>query len=619
MRFVVSASLLGLASFSSFAFAESSIHTGDVVVTASRIPQPRDSVVSDVSVITRDEIERSGQSTLVELLSTQPGVQIESNGGPGATANIHLRGTSSQQVVVLVDGLRMGSATNGTTAFQQITPEQIERIEIVRGPASSLYGSDGVGGVIQIFTRQPEGKPAVNASLGYGSYNTKTASAGVGGKVDNTRFSLNVSSLDTNGISSLDTNIGKDGDDDGYRNLTFSGLLKQGWAEGHEVGFQFFHSEGSGEFDSNNFGAHQDMRQQLFALTSDDKIAAFWNSHLKIGESMDDLHSEGSFGISDIRTKQRQYYWQHDFSLPLGVLTLAYDRLEDRVKSSTAYSKTYRSNNGWLANYTLEYGPHAFNAGLRRDDNSQFGKHDTGNVGYGYRINDFWRLAGSYGTAFRAPTFNDLYWPFQNFGFGFTYQGNPNLRPETSRNREISLTYDQGHHRVSGTVYHNKVDDLLVCCQGLPADFPVNVGSASIKGLTLAYEGWFGNYHLRASADVLSPKNDDTGAVLARRARQHGVLALNRRMGDLELGGEVVTVGNRFNDAANDFKLDGYTLVNLTADYKLNDDWSLNARVNNLFDRDYALATTANNFAPNNPDYRTPGVNGFISLRWQPQ
>lgn len=601
------------------AHAQVSIYSDDVVITASRVEQSRESVLADVSVITRDDIERAGQSTLVELLRTQPGVQIESNGGPGANANVHLRGTHSQAVVVLVDGMRMGSATNGTTAFNQITPEQIERIEIVRGPASSLYGSDAVGGVIQIFTRQGAGKPNFTASAGYGSYDTRTASAGVGGTVENTRFALNVSSLDTDGISALKVSKGVDADHDGYRNLTVSGHLNQKLAEGHDIGLQLFHSEGSGEFDGRNFPANQDMRQQIIAVTSDNRLAGFWMSHLKLGESMDDLRSEGSFGISNIRTKQRQYSWQNDFSLPLGMLTLAYDRIEDRVKSDTAYARDYRSNNGWLANYLLELGPHAFNLGLRRDDNSQFGKHDTGNIGYGYQIAPHWRVTGSYGTAFRAPTFNDLYWPFQDFGYGFTYQGNPDLKPETSRNKEVSVTYDQGHHRVTATAYHNRIDDLLVCCQGLAHDFPVNVGAATIKGVTLAYEGWFGNYHMRTNLDVLNPKNDDTGNVLTRRARQYGSLWLGRTMGDLELGAEVIASGKRYNDAANNHRLHGYTLVNLTAAYRFTPEWSLNARVDNLFDRAYALTTTASDFNPTAPDYGTPGINAFVGLRWQPK
>lgn len=617
MKKTISISFVGLSFVTPYihAQAQESIYSNDVVVTASRIEEPRDSVLSDVSVIVREDIERAGQTTLVELLRTQPGVQIESNGGFGATSNVHLRGTHSQAVVVLIDGMRMGSATNGTTALEQIPTEQIERIEIVRGPVSSLYGSDAVGGVIQIFTRKAEGKPSFSANLGYGTYNTRKAGASVAGEMNGTGFALNVSSLDTDGFSTLDTNDGQDGDDDSYRNLSISGRLTQQLAEGHKLGVQFFHSKGSNEFDSSDFDAHQDLRQQVFALTSDNRFTGIWTSHLKIGESMDDLSSVGAFGTSNLRTKQRQYYWQHDLALPAGTLSLAYDRLEDRVDGSTAFSRDYRSNNGWLANYIVESGPHAFRAGIRRDDNSQFGEHETGNLGYGYRINNQWRLSGNVGTAFRAPTFNDLYWPFQEFAGGlFSFRGSPDLKPESSRNKEVTLTYDQGHHRISTTAYHNKIENLIVGSQGLFHDFPVNVGNATIKGVTVAYEGWFDTYHARANLDVLSPKNDDTDNILVRRARQYATFWLGKTVGDLEVAGEVIVSGQRYNDAANSLRLGGYTLVNLTTNYRLNEDWSINARVENLFDREYALVSTSTSTY-----YNTPRTNLFVGLRWQPK
>ena len=612
------AGLVGLL-FTHTAFAENtSIYAHDVVVTASRILEPRESVINDVTVITSEQIERSGQSTFAELLSTEPGIEIESNGGVGSTSNIHVRGTGSQAVVVLIDGMRVSSATLGTTNFSQIQPEQIERIEIVRGPASSLYGSDAIGGVIQIFTTQGQGAPHLSASAGYGSYNTQQSSAMFSGATESTRYALGVTSLTTDGISSLRTNKGVDGDKDAFRNLNFNGNISHTWAEGQEIGAQAYSSEGHYNFDGNNFRAYQDLRQQIFALTSKNKITNNWVSNLRVGESMDDVDSIGSFGTSAIKTNQRQYSWQNDLKLPLGSLILAYDRIEDKVKADVAFTQKDRANNGYLANYLLEQGDHAFKFGLRRDNNSQFGEHNTGNIGYGYRITPQWRVAGSYGTAFRAPTFNDLYWPFQNFGFGFTFQGNPNLKPETSRNKEISLTYDQGHHRISTTVYHNKIDNLIVGSQGIANDFPVNVGTATIQGVTVAYEGWFSRYHLRASADVQDPRNDDTDKVLTRLSRTHGSVWLGQNWGKLEIGSEVVASGKRYNDAANDFELAGYALVNMTAKYKLDDDWSLNARLNNLLDRRYDLATSATSFGPTAPAYSTPGTNVFVSLRYSP-
>lgn len=601
------------------AHAQESIYSDEVVVTANRVPQSRENVLADVSVIEREEIDRAGQSTLAELLRSQPGVEIDSYGGPGSLSNVRLRGTSSQSIVVLVDGMRVSSATTGTTAFNQIPPEQIERIEIVRGPVSSLYGADAVGGVIQIFTRQGDRKNRVSGYAGTGSYNTHQFGGGVSGGNESTRFALNLGKINTDGISSFHTHQGYDADDDGFSNISYSGHLSHVLTEGHDVALQAYGSNGHNQVDGNDFPAYADLRQYSYALTSNNRFTDYWLSHIKLGQSMDGNKGVGLYYDTWVRTYQRQYSWQNDLTLPLGMLTLAYDRLEQHVESNTDYSRTHRSDNGWLANYLLEQGPHAFRAGLRTDDDSQFGRHNTGNIGYGYRFDQHWRAAGNYGTAFRAPTFNDLYWPYQNYGFGYSYQGNPDLKPETSRNKEISLVYDQGHHRISATAFHNKVDDLIIGFQGIAADTPANVGSATIKGLTLTYEGWFGTYHLRANGDVQSPKDDDTGKVLPRRARQYASLVASKTWGELEVGTEMNASGQRYNDTDNTIKLDGYALVNLIANYTLNADWSLNARFNNVFDREYALATTAFSFAPDAPAYNTPGANLFVGIRYQPK
>lgn len=614
MKKNVTASLIGLLFSSAIFAADTSIYTDDVLVTASRIPQSRESVLADVSVIDREEIERAGQSTLVELLRTLPGVEIESNGGIGQASAIHLRGTSSQSVLVLLDGIRVGSATLGTTAFEEISPEQIERIEVVRGPASSLYGSDAIGGVIQIFTKQGEGKPQLSASVGYGSYNTRQAAASFSGKVEQTRFALNVSSLESDGISALRNQTGPDADRDGYRNLSVSGSVSHEIVQGHEIGIQLYNSFNHTNFDDDFlFHAHQDMIQRGFSLNSRNQILANWESNIKIGQGEDDLNSFGSsFGRSSLRTYQRQYSWLNNFKLPLGTLTLGFDRLAQHVEGNTSFVKSERDDNGYLASYLVDKGAHSFQVSLRHDDNSQFGEHDTGNIGYGYHINEFWRVTGNFGTAFRAPTFNDLYFPFQDFGVFGTYQGNPNLKPETSRNKEISAVYDQGHHRVSATLYQNEIKNLLVCCQGLFNDFPTNVGSATINGLNLAYEGWVSNLHVRASSDFLDPRNDDTDKLLTRRAREHGVLWIGQTWRDWEIGSELIASGKRFDDAANTRKLDGYAIINLTANYKLNPDWSLNARANNILDKEYTLATQFGT------PYGTPGANLFVGIRYSP-
>ena len=629
MKKTTIASLIGLA-FSTQAFAAENIHLDDIVVTARRVAQSRESVIADVTVINREQIENAGQSTLTELLSTQPGIEMESSGGVGDISNIHIRGNSSQSVVVLIDGMRIASATLGTSNFSQIQPEQIERIEILRGPASSLYGSDAIGGVIQIFTIKGKGDLHFDATAGYGSYNTQQAAASVSGNIKNTSFFAGVSSITTNGISSKKINSGLDSDKDSFRNLSFNGSITHSWADGQDIGAQLYTSNGHGNFDNNNFPAYQDSRQESYAISSNNKISDTWTSHLRLGKSSDtskSIRSDGSFGLSYLRTMQDQFTWQNDVKFPSGTLVLAYDRLEDNVDGTTDFSQKRRINNGYLASYALEKDSHAFTLGLRRDYNSQFGSHSTGNIAYGYKLNSLWKASASFGTAYRAPTFNDLYWPFTDYSFTdlvtgifipYTYQGNKDLKPETSRNKEASITYDQGHHKISLIAYQNEIDNLLVCCNGTSADHPENVGAATINGATFAYEGWFSNYHLRASADIQDPRNDLTDKLLARRSKEHGVIWLGYNFNKWDFGGEIVASGKRYNDADNAIKLGGYTLVNLTTKYRVNADWSINARVNNLLDKEYALTTTATTDSLTSPDYNTMGTNIFVSARYSP-
>jgi vitamin B12 transporter len=619
MKKTTIASLIGLAFSTQISAQTGSIYANDIVVTATRLVENRDNVIGDISVITSQDIQRAGQSSLTELLQSQPGVEIETNGGAGSLSNVRLRGTNAQSVVVLIDGMRISSAANSLTNFGQVQLNQIDRIEILKGAASSLYGSDAIGGVIQIFTKQGKEGVQISANAGYGSFNTQQISTGINGKINDTKFSLGIASNSSDGISTYKTKNGQDADKDSFNNLGLSANISQKINENHELGFQTFLNDGHLNLDGDNFPAHQNNQQRIFAINSKNKLTSFWLSQLKIGESTDVANAVGSYGSNNTKSMQRQLYWQNELTLPLGRLLLAYDRIEDKVKSTTAYSLDHRTNDGFIAGYQLNYQAHAANFSFRHDNNSQFGGHNTGSVNYGLKFADFWRVSAAYGTAFRAPTFNDLYWPFQDYGIYGTYEGNPSLKPETSRNKELSLTYDQGHHRLSATVFENKISNLIIGSQGLFNDSPINLGKASITGLTLSYEGWLSNYHIRANADFQDPKNEDGDEkILPRRAKKHGSAWIGKSWNTFEVGTELIANGRRFNDADNTIPLGGYTLVNLTAKYKIDNDWSLNGRINNLFDRDYALATTASSWDRSLPAYNTPGLNLFIGISYSP-
>jgi vitamin B12 transporter len=584
------------------------IRTDDVVVTASRVAQSADELLADVTVINREEIERAGQSTLTELLQRQPGVEISSNGGAGKQSSVFLRGTNSDHVVVLVDGLRINSATLGTTSFEGIPLAQIERIEILRGPASSLYGADAIGGVIQIFTRRGHGAPTLNAFVGYGRYKTRRAEAGVSGSSDRTRYAINLSSLDSDGFSAQKVDSGLDADSDPYRNLSVSASISHQLAEGHELEAQYFYSDGHNDYDCNNSTCNNDQLLRSYGLTSRNRILSNWNSTLKIGVGVDDSVDHSAFPGA-FRTEQRQYSWQNDLTLPAGILTLAYDRLEQEVSGTTDYDVTSRDNNGWLASYLVYVGPHSLQASLRRDGNSQFGNHTTRGLSYAYRFTPAWSASASYGTAFKAPTFNQLYFP----GFG-----NPDLVPETSRNREVSLRYQGEASRAGVTAFYNEVEDLIVF-SGPPSGFnPINVGEARLRGLTLD-SGWqFTNHwHLGGNLTIQSPRSNDTGTLLPRRAQRHGTLNLDYRAERLQAGMELVASSERYNNLANTKRMAGYALINLTASYALRPEWKIEARLNNLLGKDYILAHTGN--GATSAPFEMPGTDLFIGLRWQPQ
>ncbi|HSI43145.1 MAG TPA: TonB-dependent receptor [Methylotenera sp.] len=613
MKKSIIASLVGLA-FTTSAFPEETINLKDVVITASRVPQTRESVIADVSVIDLEEIQRGGQSSLIELLQTQPGIEITSNGGPGKAAGIYMRGTNSGHVVVLVDGMRIASATFGTTTFENLPIAQIERIEILRGPATSLYGQDAIGGVIQIFTKKGEGKPKFYGSVGYGTYDTKTIEAGTYGRINDTSFALNLSSSDTNSFSALNTKNPNFKDNDPYKNFAFNASLSQKLAEGHEIGVQLFNSDGHTRFDNSfnlgNFSSKADIEQQSLALTSKNQFTSSWLSNLKVGYSKDKVKSYDEidpfvnpFNPTKFNTEQTQINWQNDLNLPVGTLTLMYDRLEEDVKSTTAYDKTNRVNEGYVASYLANIGPHSIQLSLRDDHNSQFGNDQTGGGGYGYSINPNWRVTASYGSALKAPTFNDLYYP------GFN---NPKLQPEKSDNVEASLRYQDPDSNLSATIYENRIRNLIAF------DFSTstieNLNKTVIQGLTVAGGQRWGNFQLNANVDVQSPRDEKTDNLLARRANRHGAINLSYNLGDWRFGAEAIASSTRYNNLANTVKLDGYALFNLITTYKVNQDWSIQARANNIFDKNYVLAVDGNNI-----DYKTPGSNLFVSVRYQPE
>jgi vitamin B12 transporter len=582
---------------------------GQIVVTATRQAARSNELLSDVSVISREEIEQAGQTTLEQLLARQPGVEYTANGGPGTNGSLFIRGASTRQTIVLIDGLRVGSASSGDVALSRIPLAQIERVEILRGPASSLYGADAMGGVIQIFTRRAEGATRVNASTGYGSYNTSDSTAGVSGSSDTLSYSLQAAHYQTEGFSAIrnPANSSYNPDRDGYRNSSLSGSLSFRPAAGHELGLNVLHSNGSSRYDSMPIAADFSNEQTLstYSVYARNRLAEAWTSTLRLGRSTDDATNRtDGIASSVFHTDQDQLSWQNDLKLPVGKALLAAEVLKQKLSSTTEFQVSERTIRSLLGGWSGNLGDHRLQANLRRDENSQFGGKTTGLAAYGYQLSPDWRTHLSYGTAFRAPSFNELYFPDI---FGATFAGNPNLRPEFSRNKEIGLDWEvtgerAGHH-FSAVYFNNKVSDLIV---GYPL---LNVARATLEGTSLSYAGHLGNWNGGVSIDLQRPRDESTGKRLVRRADEQLKAHLGVAIGAWNLGGEWQLTGERFENAANTQRLGGYGLVNFLADYRLERNWTLFGRANNVFNKQYELAR----------DFATAGASVFVGIRYNPQ
>jgi vitamin B12 transporter len=611
MKKTTIAGLIGLLFTSPALALETPINANDVIVTASRTAQQKDNVIGDVTVITQEEIERAGQSTFTELLQRQPGIEIGSNGGAGSNATVMLRGTNPNQTVVLIDGVRVNSITAGTTYLGNIPLSQIERIEILRGPASTLYGQDAVGGVIQIFTKQINGQPRLNAAVGYGSFNTRTAEASFGGSYNGLNYSLNVASKNTGNFSALKINTDARSDRDEYRNLSASGILAYNINDKNEIGIRFLDSKGKLDYDSSvNFNNVNKSKQSSISIFSKNQINDIWTSTLTLSKGVDkyedisysDYYS--TWSTSYIESTQNQYSWQHNLKFDLGTFTLAYDRLEQNLNTSYNYQGKIRNSDGYYLGYLNDFGAHSIQASTRLEDSSQYGEHVTGSIGYAYKLNDQWRASASYSTAFKAPTFNDVYAP--------PYWGaDPKIKPEESKNLEASLKYKNKTDQASVTLYRNKVTDLILS-SGSPNYQMGNIGKAELKGLTVAASTAMDTLLLDGSLDIQSAENSLSHKMLPYRADKHGSIRLSQYLGNWNLSSELIASSARYNDADNTQKMAGYALVNFVANYKINSDWSLQGRVNNLLDKDYRLALDGT------IPYNTPGANIFFSLRYTP-
>ncbi|OOZ36052.1 TonB-dependent vitamin B12 receptor [Solemya velesiana gill symbiont] len=607
------ASLALLSTLSTVSVAEQPEMLAPVVVTASRTAETADQALSSVTIIEREEIARYQATDITALLTGLAGVNIAANGGMGKNKAVHLRGTNSSHTLLLIDGIRVGSATLGTPAWSLIPINDIERIEIVRGPRSSLYGSDAIGGVIQIFTRKRGDEHKTTLEAGIGSNNRAKLGAGISGGNKNGRYNLTISGERTDGY---DTHVDTETDDDGYDNISINAGFNRKLSETVELSGQLLRSQGENEFDGNSYnGNTSDYLEQSAGLAVTAQINDLWESTLRLGQSRNesDDYYNGSY-VSSFNTRRDQLSWENNFHLnDSNLLTAGFDYLDDHVSGSQAYSITERSNKALFAQHRFFGEVSDLQVGLRIDDNQQFGKHTTGNIAWGLSLDENLRLTASAGSAFKAPTFNDLYWPATPWS-----SGNPGLQPEKARSYELGLEGSWSAFQWSIRAYRSKIENLIDwactanCNDADPwNDFwqPSNVGNAKTEGLELQASTNLHGWDSRFTINLLDPTDESTGNTLPKRAKGSLRIDLDRTFGRWNLGGTLLGESGRWNNPDNTVRLGGYAIVDLRAGYRLNPEWQIRGTIDNLLDRDYETSD----------GYPMPGRDFFLSVVYQPK
>jgi len=576
-----------------------------VVVTATRTAQTVDESLASVTVITREDIDNSQALTIPDILRGVPGLDI-TMGGLGKTASVFMRGTESDHVLVLVDGVKIGSATTGSVAFEHLPLSQIERIEIVRGPRSSLYGSEAIGGVIQIFTRQGKGKkPSITFSGGAGEDNTYQLTGGVSGTTKGTSYSLFANHLQNDGFNDC---RGTDSagcftfepDEDGYENTSFSARVGQRFGDKANMEIYALRTQGHTEYDS-AFDNEADFVQQVFGLKADYVANEHWLMNINVGQSLDETDNFGnSAPNSFFNTTRTSGAFVNNFLFSdKDTLTVGIDYQLDEVDSSTVYTGESLDNKGLFAEYQTQSGDTMLIAGIRKDDNEQFGDHTTGNVGLGYSLSPRTRFLVSYGTAYKAPSFNELYYP--NFG-------NPNLAPEKSNSVEMGLKGRQPYYRWSLTGYHTKIDQLIATnFDAATGNYYANINAAKITGVDLSLNWRKKGWEFNTNFSWLKPEDETTGNLLPRRAETTAKVELAERRGPARLGISVLAQGHRYDDAANTQRLSSYGIFNANYEHNFSKNWAVRARLENILDKEYETARF----------YNTQGRFWFVSVHYQ--
>lgn len=615
---------LALAALAALSSSVVSVHAAEqidpVVVTATREPQKLSEVIADLTVITREQIESQGFGGVADLLRNTGAVEMTRNGTPASTTSLFIRGAETRHTVVLIDGVRVDSQSTGGASWNGIPLSQIDHIEILKGPASAIYGSDAVGGVVQIFTRKGvAGKTQLDLGIGAGNLGTRRADASISGGNGMFDYAASIAGERSDGFNTTTpaNTFSYLPDRDGWRSHSGSLRLGAQLNAQHRVEVTALKSHVDGQYDDSTFTPDADDHSIQDTRATGLSWKAQWlpalQTQLSVGESKEHYETKPDAYVTD--TRVRTVSLNGSYLLAAGQqLTFVAERREDQLDNSSVVTAGVgkRHDNAIGLGYLLHAGAFNLQAFGRHDDDSQFGSVNTGTLMAGYEVLSGLRIVASAGNAFRAPTI------YQNSsGSGpLSLPGGQSLKPESGHNVEIGLKYDSGSSSASITAYRNRVDNLIDY-QSFPSAPPcqapfggcyINVKQALLQGLSLTGSTTLGAVNLGATLDRQAPKDATTGLLLARRAKTYGTLRADTTLADWTFGGNVQFSGQRFNDAGNKQPLGGYALLNLEAAYRIRRDLRLQLNIDNTADKDY---TTARGYA-------SAPRTVFVGLRYTP-
>lgn len=588
MRLSNSVALAALLSVSPLSLAADISPGETLIVTATRTPIPLSDATVPVTVITREDIELSLASDLSELLRFEAGIDIGRNGGPGQATSIFLRGTESNHTLVLIDGVRMNPSTIGGAAIQNIAPEVIERIEIVKGARSALFGTDAIGGVINIITRRAD-RAYFEGGFGGGSFASQSGYLSGGTRNDDGEFGLNLNWQATDGYAPrTDSELTR-----GYDNAS-ANLYGAKQFGANEVSVRHWRGAGNVEYlDFFLSPVDQDFENAVTAIELDTRVSESGNSKLILSLMQDKI--EQNQAPDFVNSERLSLDWQYSHAFGQHTLTGGLFAVEEDA-SALSFGSGFREDTSIRALFVQDQavlGRHKGFLALRLTDHENFGNHTTWNAEYAFEISDALTLNLGLGHAFRAPDASD------RFGYG----GTPDLEPELADERQLAIRYAPGgRHSIQFEYYANDIEDLIEF--DLQSFELKNLNEAEIRGVQLGYEYRGENFTLRA--DIVRQQADDaaTGKRLLRRAERTASFSYTQNIGLHRLGLSVLASGDRVDFGG--IKLPGYVVANLTGQLQLNDAWQFNARIENLLDAEYQTAA----------NYRMQEQSGFLELKY---